>query len=79
MNYKNLEKTKFMEGYQKTVNGDIKPTKAITRNSKVYVRESCKRVLMEHREGKYIIEDNIMANIGKEKRIRCICGKVNVY
>lgn len=80
MKYKNLSKTKFFENYKKAINGElVLVSQPVQTKERVFPCSSCGKIILEYKEGKYIVDEGLMANLSKEKRIRCICGKVNIF
>ncbi|MGL4863145.1 MAG: hypothetical protein ACRC4T_08505 [Cetobacterium sp.] len=80
MKYEELKRTKFFENFEKAFKGELilesQPTKE---KNRIYTCVACGRIILEYREGKYIIDESIGAILQKEKRVKCICGKVNIF
>lgn len=80
MKYKNLSKTKFFENFEKAYKGElILETQPIGEKNRIYTCIACGKIILEYREGRYIVDESIYANLQSIKRIRCICGKVNIF
>ena len=80
MKYKYLSKTKFFENYKKAINGElVLVSQSTNKKERIFTCSSCGKIILEYREGKYIVDEGLMANLSKEKRVRCICGKVNIF
>lgn len=80
MDYEKLEKTKFFENYKKALKGElILVSQPIKKNCEIFDCKACGKVLVEQKENKYIFDEDLRASFLKEIRIRCICGKVNIF
>ena len=88
MSYEKLKKTKFFENYEKALKGDLilqsessinLNKESLGKKQRIFTCGSCGKVILEYDEGKYIVDESIMANLNKEKRVRCTCGRVNIF
>lgn len=87
MSYEKLKETKFFENYQKALRKElsIETVKAIKTPEKVVKCEknysciSCGKILINRRNGQYIFSEELSASFLKEIRIKCFCGKVNIF
>ena len=80
MEYEKLKKTKFFENFEKSFKGELvlesQPTKE---SNKTYTCVACGKIILEYNQGKYIVDESVGAILQVEKRIRCTCGKVNIF
>ncbi|MGL5624740.1 hypothetical protein [Cetobacterium sp.] len=80
MNYEKLKKTKFFENYEKSLKGElILKSEPVKSKHEIYSCGSCGKILVERKENKYILDDELKGSFLKEIRIKCICGKVNIF
>ena|GEM_PF-3906648 len=81
MSYEKLSKTKFFESYQKALNKELslEIVETVNTNEKVYRCTQCNEILIERTNGKYIFSEKLNASFLKEIRIKCPCGKVNIF
>ena len=82
--YEKLKKTKFFENYQKALRREQclevpKNIKKIKIQNKIYYCCECSEELIERKNGKYIFSEELNASFLKEIRIKCPCGKVNIF
>lgn len=80
MSYEKLKKTKFFENYEKSLKGElILKSEPVKSNHEIYSCRSCGKILFEEKENKYIFSSELSGTFLKEIRIKCICGKVNIF
>jgi len=87
MSYEKLSKTKFFENYQKALNKElsleivetVNTNEKVIKQEKVYRCTQCNEILIERTNGKYIFSEKLNASFLKEIKIKCPCGKVNIF
>lgn len=80
MKYEELKRTKFFENFEKAFKGElILETQPIREKNRIYTCIACGKIILEYREGRYIVDESIYANLQSKKRIRCTCGKINIF
>lgn len=87
MSYEKLSKTKFFENYQKALKKElsleivetVNTSEEILKQEEIYNCTQCNEILIERKHGKYIFSEELNASFLKEIRIKCSCGKVNIF
>ncbi|MGL5623184.1 hypothetical protein [Cetobacterium sp.] len=87
MSYEKLSKTKFFENYQKALKKElsleivetVNTNENVLKQEKIYSCTQCNKILIERKYGKYIFSEKLNASFLKEIRIKCPCGKVNIF